>query len=313
MNKVIVFSRFKSLLLLLLVISSFGVNFVDSFGMEINDGKKDDDKGKSSTETISVLHDCHITFSREGDNLTVKTYDPIVNFISKGLYVFGFWDIYDYNDEDHLIPTTFFEKDATIKNFLVNILPLLCYNFFSMKRYNKLSWLPFNSNNKLYLGITDLGFEGVAGGIAGGIVGGLLGRIALVLDISSVLNYSFVKDKVTFTIIGVRPLWLMLCLLQNNISSYLKELRGCVIDVYDKPSGEKLSCKRFDGSDLCICAYYISCFQILALEFKIMEHFSVQLCFGNLFYSLWNKLQKGEEKSPDSGIQNQEPEVLVET
>ena len=36
MNKVIVFSRFKSLLLLLLVISSFGVNFVDSFGMKLS-------------------------------------------------------------------------------------------------------------------------------------------------------------------------------------------------------------------------------------------------------------------------------------
>jgi len=117
------------------------------------------------------------------------------------------------------------------------------------------------------------------------------------------LNYALVKDKVTFTIIGVRPLYLALCYLQNNISeSFLKELRGCVIDVYDKTSGGKLSFK--DDSSLCILAYYISCFQILALEFKIMEHFSVQFCFGNLFYSLWNKLQKGEEKSPDFGIEN---------
>ena len=178
-----------------------------------------------------------------------------------------------------------------------------------MKRYNKLSWLSFNSNNKLYLGITDLGF---GDGVAGGIAGGLLGRIALVLDISSVLNYSFVKDKVTFTFAGVRPLWLMLCLLQNNIfSSYLEELENCTIDVYDKPSGEKLSFKTIDGRNLCILAYYISCFQILALEFKIMEHFSVQLCFGNLFYSLWNKLQKGEENSPDFDIENQEEQEIL--
>ena len=305
MNKVIVFSRFKSLLLLLFVFSSCGMSFVDSFGMEspLLEKKKDDNKGKSSTETISVLNDCHITFFREGDKRTVKKYDPIVNFISQGLYVFGFWDIY-YNDKDTLIPTTFFEKDATIKNLFVNILTFSCYNFFSMKRYNKLSWLPFNSNNKLYLGITDLGF---GDGVAGGIAGGLLGRIALVLDISSVLNYSFVKDKVTFTIIGVRPLWLMLCLLQNNISSYLKELQNCTIDVYDKPSGEELSFKSIDGEFLCILAYYISCFQILALEFKIMEHFSVQLCFGNLFYSLWNKLQKGEEKSPEAEVSSPTP------
>ena len=299
MNKVIVFSRFKSLLLLLFVFSSFGVNFVESFGMLSDDfdEKKDDNKGKSSTETISVLHDCYITFYRSEETRTVKTYDPIVNFISQGLYVFGFWDIYRYNDEDTLIPTTFFKKDATILNSLVNILTFQCYNFFSMKRYNKLSWLPFNSNNKLYLGITDLGFEGVAGGIAGV----LLGRIALVLDISSVLNYSFVKDKVTFTLAGVRPLWLVLCYLQNNISSsYLEGLRDCIIDVYDKTSEKELSFK--DDSSLCIRTYYISCFQILALEFKIMEHFSVQLCFGNLFYSLWNKLQKGEENSPDSKV-----------
>jgi len=43
MNKVIVFSRFKSLLLLLFVFSSFGVNFVDIFGME-----------SSMPETVSI-------------------------------------------------------------------------------------------------------------------------------------------------------------------------------------------------------------------------------------------------------------------
>ena len=111
MNKVIVFSRFKSLLLLLFVFSSFGVNFVDSFGMEtpLLEKNKDYSKGKSSTETISVLHDCYITFYRSEETRTVKIYDPIVKFISKGLYVFGFWDIYN-NDEDHLIPTTFLKK-----------------------------------------------------------------------------------------------------------------------------------------------------------------------------------------------------------
>ena len=46
MNKVIVFSRFKSLLLLLFVFSSFGVNFVDSFGMN-----QQNDEGKNIDPT----------------------------------------------------------------------------------------------------------------------------------------------------------------------------------------------------------------------------------------------------------------------
>jgi len=57
MNKVIVFSRFKSLLLLLLVISSFGVNFVDSFGMKTSDGSNSYDdlnteQKKSSSSSL---------------------------------------------------------------------------------------------------------------------------------------------------------------------------------------------------------------------------------------------------------------------
>ena len=176
-----------------------------------------------------------------------------------------------------------------------------------MKRYNKLSWLPFNSNNKLYLGITNLGFEGVAGGI----VGGLLGRIALVFDISSVLNYSFVKDKVTFTLAGVRPLYLALFFIQKQceiLHLYDGQKKNLLLHFDIKEEDE-----NGDDKHATIFMPILSCFQILALECKIMEHFSVQLCFGNLFYSLWNKLQEGEENSPDVGIQNQEPEILVGT
>ena len=67
MNKVIVFSRFKSLLLLLLVISSFGVNFMDSFGMEneneinetdlVQDGINDYRNIKKAYDNISTQYE----------------------------------------------------------------------------------------------------------------------------------------------------------------------------------------------------------------------------------------------------------------
>ena len=79
MNKVIVFSRFKSLLLLLLVISSCGVNFMDSFGMKL----QQEMCVKNTLEKGSVLYNCYITISRE--NGTGKNiFDHSINFISKG-------------------------------------------------------------------------------------------------------------------------------------------------------------------------------------------------------------------------------------
>jgi len=287
MNKVIVFSRFKSLLLLLFVISSCGVNFVDSFGALPKDMLV-----KKTLEEGSVLYNCYITISRKHD-ANKNIFDHSINFISKGLYLFRLLAL---QVKDPL-ETTFFKKKSTIKNLFVNILTFPCYNFFSMKRYNKLSWLPFNSNNKLYLGITNLGFEGVAGGI----VGGLLGRIAFVFDISSVLNYSFVKDKVTFTLAGVRPLYLALFFIQKQceiLHLYDGQKKNILLHFDIKEEDE-----NGDDKHATIFMPILSCFQILALECKWKKYLSIQLCFGDLIVDLLKHMsKKGEEKSSNANV-----------
>jgi len=165
-----------------------------------------------------------------------------------------------------------------------------------MKRCNIFSWLPLNSKNNIYLGISDLCFAD--GGIDGKIMGGFLGRVALVWGLSSVLNYQ--KDRLLFTLVGVRPLWLILATIYNHFIEIMafgiddKEIVKLYALVFQETTDiAKTGTDFFYGF---ILAKYMSCLQIVALEFKIVGSFSFQLYIVDVLIEL-SKLFFGYKKN----------------
>ena len=323
------FSRTLNILLLtLLLFGSYGVNFVDSFGMEINDGKKDDDQDQQGQkQTIVSIWDIHritivdysITHYPRGKkylqfdySYEISTSDRFVNFVSKFLYLCGFLELRDFYNE-YIFETVFFGKDLNILNPFVKILHIIGPNFFSVKRSKMLSSFPFNINDTFYLGITNLGFDGVVGEIIGVLA---FGRVALVWDISSFLNYS--KDRVIFTVVGVRPLYLFLAYLINDHKGLLpfwifgdgKKLTLMNFVPQNETNVTQQNKEEYKYTLGFFFVNYLSCFQILSLEFKIMEPFSVQFYVLNiLFEFVINKLFFSGKKKVKIASQEEQKKI----
>ena len=308
------FSRTLNILLLtLLLFGGCGVSFVDSFGMEINDGKKDDDQDQQGQkQTIVSIWDIHRITNVDYDiicytkgkhqgkkylqfdySYEISTSDRFVNFVSKFLYLCGFLELRDFYNE-YIFETVFFGKDLNILNPFVKILHIIGPNFFPVKRSKMLSSFPFNINDTFYLGITNLGFDGVVGEIIGVLA---FGRVALVWDISSFLNYS--KDRVIFTVVGVRPLYLFLAYLINDNQGFLpfwifgdgKKLTLMNFVLQNETNVTQQNKEEYKYTLGFFFVNYLSCFQILSLEFKIIEHFYLQFYVLNiLFEFVINKL-----------------------
>ena len=327
------FSRTLNILLLtLLLFGSYGVNFVDSFGMEINDGKKDDDQDQQGQkQTIVSIWDIHritivdynIAHHTKGQHrgkkclqfdysYEISTSDRFVNFVSKFLYLCGFLELRDFYNE-YIFETVFFGKDLNILNPFVKILHIIGPNFFPVKRSKMLSSFPFNINDTFYLGITNLGFDGVVGEIIGVLA---FGRVALVWDISSFLNYS--KDRVIFTVVGVRPLYLFLAYLINDHQGLLpfwifgdgKKLTLMNFVPQNETNVTQQNKEEYKYTLGFFFVNYLSCFQILSLEFKIMEPFSVQFYVLNiLFEFVINKLFFSGKKKVKIASQEEQKKI----
>jgi len=330
------FSRTLNILLLtLLLFGICGVSFVENFGMKINDGKKDDDQDQQGQkQTIVSIWDIHritnieyyISIEKRKTCLQfdysyeISTSDRFVNFVSKFLYLCGFLELRDFYNE-YIFETVFFGKDLNILNPFVKILHIIGPNFFPVKRSKMLSSFPFNINDTFYLGITNLGFDGVVGEIIGVLA---FGRVALVWDISSFLNYS--KDRVIFTVVGVRPLYLFLAYLINDSKALLpfwifgdgKKLtlmnfvpqNETNVTQQNETNVTQQNKEEYKYTLGFFFVNYLSCFQILSLEFKIMEPFSVQFYVLNiLFEFVINKLFFSGKKKVKIASQEEQKKI----
>jgi len=309
MNKVIVFSRFKSLLLLLLVISSFGVNFVDSFGSSEmtspymvppnsgnefsslhNDGdiSAGQDSLLNSIKSKGIYNGCYIVPSNCLKSDAVVYEEGILmkatNFIYKSLYFLGvvrcieFQRCYDVGKRSNTKTTlsNFFAQDKVVANSIQGLLQCFCFRFLPMK-----TWGSF-LNNYLCFCIADVPY-------ANYYIGDV---ICALFDIGMKLNFLPEKGRVEFF------LWRFMFLRELLELNLHKILTIALIStetncnsVLTKGTYKGDNNKKYNND---ITTKFIS-LQFLALNIKIFEYCYLSISLLDMFYLISNLFSDGKE------------------
>ena len=310
MNKVIVFSRFKSLLLLLFVISSCGVNFVESFGMNSlgmdspymdppnsgnelsslhNDGDISAGQGSllNSIKSKGIYNGCYIVPSNCLKSDAV-VYEGILmkatNFIYKSLYFLGvvrcieFERCYDVGKRSNTKTTlsNFFAQDNVVANSIQGLLQCFCFRFLPMK-----TWYSF-LNNYLCFCIANVPYANYYIGA----------DIGVLFDFGMTLNFLPEKGRVEFF------LWRFMFLRELLELNLHKILTIALIStetncnsVLTKGTYKGLNNKEYNND---ITTKFIS-LQFLALNIKIFEYCYLSISLLDMFDLISNLFSDGKE------------------
>jgi len=270
MNKVIVFSRFKSLLLLLLVISSFGVNFVDSFGantLENNNNMYTDNNDKNQDKYHILYVKYRVMYSQTKQGIEVMPYEVMsyIDYLIKLLILLGCCDIDSALMDKKPFYIPWYVRFHTFNNaFCRGILSTRCL---------------FNDAFKLhvfgckwYFGISNIPY-----------VGGI-GNIALVCKPDFILIHcpKFIQERVSIHILEFKPIMFLL----ERIHQLPKDTNNIVIDS-DGQKHDHISFFQSPNLNL----YPSSYLGLLVLQFKICDYYDISLnCLGFVVNYLINYL-----------------------